>query len=319
MSRDRRRRLRSLVGFTLVELLVVIGIIAILISVLLPVLGSARKAANAVKCATALKEIGNAFKLYSIDYKNAYPVLKFDRKDPAGGGAVTLFTTTTGTAIKAMYWSDLLAPYVTKYNGSLNAAGQGAGGQQAFALAQSSLFWACPEWTGRLSATAGFQAANGQSVFDNGYSMNQYRNWQPTTPLGAQPPLSGWALDAPATNGVGVWPRLTDYSAQRALVEEAILWLPFMGGTDNSHTILPELNCSSSAFGNRPDSNGTEPAGYNLMDRYRHGKYPSLLSDGITFDNKRGQVKYNMLFGDGHVATLNTIEEGVRAIQMRDP
>ncbi len=316
MSAQADRRRRSFVGFTLVELLVVIGIIAILISVLLPVLGSARKSANAVKCATALKEIGNAFKLYSIDYKNAYPVLKFDRG--TSGNAVVLYTTPNGTQIKALYWSDLLAPYVTKNQG-LNWGGQGANNGSGFALAQTSLFWACPEWTGRLSATAAFQGANGQSVFDNGYSMNPYRNWRPETPLGTQPPSSGWAMDAPATNGVGVWPRLTDYSAQRCLVEEATLWLPFMGGTDNSHKVLPELNWSNSSFGNRADTNGTEPAGYNLMDRYRHGKYPPMLSDGITYDDKRGLVKYNMLFGDGHVATLNTIGEGVRAIQMRDP
>jgi prepilin-type N-terminal cleavage/methylation domain-containing protein/prepilin-type processing-associated H-X9-DG protein len=65
-------------GFTLVELLVVIGIIGVLMSVLLPVLGRVRESARRTACAAQLRDIGNQFQMYLNENKQRLPRINPD-------------------------------------------------------------------------------------------------------------------------------------------------------------------------------------------------------------------------------------------------
>src|SRR5215213_10091421 len=61
-------------GFTLVELLVVIGIIAVLISILLPTLGKARESAKRTQCLSNLRQISIFINMYATAYKGLVPL-----------------------------------------------------------------------------------------------------------------------------------------------------------------------------------------------------------------------------------------------------
>lgn len=82
MLRDNRLRQ----GFTLVELLVVIGILTVLVALLLPALSKVRKHALEVKCAANLRSIGQALTMYT-QHHGYYPG-GFIYTPPSGGYAL---------------------------------------------------------------------------------------------------------------------------------------------------------------------------------------------------------------------------------------
>ena len=60
-------------GFTLLELIIVVGIIGLLVALLLPAVERAREQAIQLKCASNLRTIGQAFSLYSNENHGNYP------------------------------------------------------------------------------------------------------------------------------------------------------------------------------------------------------------------------------------------------------
>jgi prepilin-type N-terminal cleavage/methylation domain-containing protein len=68
-------------AFTLVELLVVIGIIAVLIAILLPTLARARESAQRTACLSNMRELSTMLRMYSTQFKDAFPIGYMDQKE----------------------------------------------------------------------------------------------------------------------------------------------------------------------------------------------------------------------------------------------
>lgn len=83
-----RRATRRRIGFTLVELLTVVAIVALLLAILLPGLRGAREHAQRVQCASNLRQLGHALHLYGSDYRGRAMPLAYTEAAPDSPAAV---------------------------------------------------------------------------------------------------------------------------------------------------------------------------------------------------------------------------------------
>ncbi|MEO6436272.1 MAG: type II secretion system protein [Tepidisphaeraceae bacterium] len=287
-SRIRRRES----GFTLVELLVVIGIIAVLISILLPTLSAARKQANQVKCMSQLREIGAALNFYAGDNKGYWPVVRHEADAAFPPSSPSL----RSVPARNDYWYQFLFKYFTKKQYT-NLAGQRLNDFMKTPL------WGCPQ-VEKSDADATTSTAD----FNSGYGMAPYASYTETRWFGANSAPAGivkgshWAMISSSSGGLeGRYFKQTEWTrpALRGIIADSRSWF---------------METRAIAVGGQPTPQvkgtmGYDGAASDQFDRYRHGA------------GNRGKkiVAFNMLFCDGHVATLRDITDGYRAIRMKFP
>jgi len=146
-------KLKSSNGFTLVELLVVVAIIALLMAVLLPSLNKAREAAKALRCQVNIRQLGQAEFMYESDNLS----IAYDYSNASVTGSFRWYGAHT--------YGIKLEPYLGLTTDPNNANPADALSNNA--RMNSPLF--CPEFAAsrRLVITAGFDMANAGKVISN--------------------------------------------------------------------------------------------------------------------------------------------------------
>ena len=310
-------------GFTLVELLVVIGIIALLISILLPALNAARRQAKSVKCMSQLKEIGNCVLQYSIDSRGYYPPAQlimttsgeYELPQKTLDNRPILIKQSDGYGV---FWFNFLNKYISNSasgiynNGSKDEAGQ---------VRYNSAIWGCPDWDGYTNATYGYNRVQ------PGYGYNGYPTFSADTTFGSSPPAKEWAYNkgpvgATADSTNLLWTKTTNSNiafvrstiwgkrgAERALVVDSRFWVGEAGPIAANGVIPPSM---------RDLNAGNDLAGQSYTSFYRHGKPPSI-GTGNSFAKDGGKVSYNILYADGHVANAIDMKTNYQALRMKFP
>ena len=259
---------RTKYAFTLVELLVVIGIIAVLVGILLPSLNRAREAAKITKCASNLHQIGMAILMYANDNRGALLPSQVD---------------TGGTAYPGgLFWSNQLSAL-----GYLKVAtGVSSDGDSVFY---------CPDGVQEeFSPTNGFGATSPRDAVNAQYILQN----EPTAADGVK---TWYALNSVTTDaGSGIYPGAASdapfiWFEQNVYNVDASLQLP---GFRRTLSLIRQSSLMVMAF----DGNAWNWASYSWSTGFssrisgRHGPATNHGLDGL----------FNCVYFDGHVETLST-------------
>lgn len=314
------RRGKRSPGFTLVELLVVIGIIALLISILLPALSKARRAANNLVCMANLRGIVQAMQIYAAGNKGAFP-----------GGVNTSAKFLWGQAFAAGYDENNNCPSVTQcwdwqspiadvMGIDFNHNGTAADRLERFSKLNSFKGFSCPE-NEFLAGPYGPSPVHvpvGKLIAYNTAALFHYQ----APPSGPLPPGTSIGVEYAASfNQVpgGYSPKLSAVgpASQKIYIADGARYsnngtppdvdLAMKGGYGGAYSDVGAFSSFSNSWNRRAAPSNTGGQGLVPVDArgfaFRHGRAVGVGKGG----SAAGDFRFNAGFFDGHVESLDDL------------
>ncbi len=270
-------------GFTLVELLVVISIIALLISLLLPALSRAKAEANSVACLAKLRSIGQLTLEYTTTYNDSLPPSAVNYEGAwidllfqmYVGTPVTIDGLANGIAPNNGYWSGAWHNGFISFNKNVNANNYIQKYNGLF-LDPSSMSQANSNWNNSYAANVQVFISNpsyGQTGYDTVQTLKISQIPNPSTVF---------------------------------MVADSSLWYGNQGWPDfdgMTYTYQIQADCLPNIYSPTADMNPACYYGTGNTDLPGGGKYPGIRYRHMDFGPNQGQA--NMVFADGHAASIN--------------
>jgi prepilin-type N-terminal cleavage/methylation domain-containing protein/prepilin-type processing-associated H-X9-DG protein len=263
-------------GFTLVELLVVIGIIALLTSILLPALNKAKEQANQVKCLAQVRVLSQAAMLHAQDHRNHLPLAGLQWQIPSmtpdglgdPGRRKFIYFQEGANSHPVPLTAALLIPLNVKFN-LTNAVAL----QRDLEKENIQKYFRCPSDT----------------VFDWGFTQRGPGYPSPPAPAGTGLPA-------------GFWERMS-YTFN----ESVLGFRDWTTTTPRGNVTKVKRTAQVMLFGDgRPRSLGAGDRWFTIFDRLNWSLYDYEVLSGYSrsFDRERHRGRMNVVFVDGHAETI---------------